>query len=153
MNLVRADGMGKTVKRIILFLAVLWLAISGYTFMTGGGLGYALSELVVVLTLIFLITVWLPGRKTNRAWQDMEMSGKSDEERTLSFFEDRVEIECAGEMTIIEYSEISRKLQKDNLVVLLSDDKKGIIIKNDSFIQGSFDVLMELIKKSGGLQS
>lgn len=151
-KLVNSDIMGKTLRKMTAALILLWLGISAYTLLTGGGIVYALSELGVVIAFELLIAVWIPRRRAKSAWKAMEMSGKADALRSMNFYGDRLEIECQGEVTEIDYGDVSKVLRGDKLTVLITNSKKAIIIKEDSFITGSCEELPAKIKESGGLK-
>ena len=153
MQCVQKDSMDRTLKRAIILLVLIWLGTSVYTLVKGGGLAYAATELFVMLALIVLVTVWIPRRRAKAAWNAMEMSGKADGERSVRFYEDRLEVECIGEITEADYEDVKKALFTDNLLILVCEDKKGIIIEKNGISGINEEKLLEMIKENGGLQA
>lgn len=144
------DSLKKTLLWVLPVLAVLWLAISGFSIATGGGIGLALSELVVLAALIVYITFWLPHSKAVRAWNDLEAKGQTDTERTIRFFADHLEMELPGRQTEMAYSDVVRAPESKNLLILIGADQTGIMIKKENLMGCTERELLQTITENGG---
>lgn len=147
------DTMKKTMRWVLPSLAVLWLMISGFSIATGGGIGLALSELVVLAAFIGYIMVWLPHSRAMRAWRDLEAKGHADAERTILFFEDHLQAGLTGRQTEMEYSEIVKSLESKKLLILICGDQTGIMIKKENLIGCTCQMLLQTITENGGLKT
>lgn len=56
---------------------------------------------------------------------------------------------AAGCQTTVSYSEIKQILHSKHLLLLVAEDKTGILLKLDSFTRGGETTVRELIKNAG----
>jgi hypothetical protein len=79
----------------------------------------------------------MPRHKARAAWKKLEARYGADMERTTRFYADHLTV-CAAEREVtVAYEEIVQKLTSEHLLILVSTDKTGVLVKRDSFITGS----------------
>lgn len=147
MRRVWAENSGKSTKKLLAVLALVWLALSAYTLIRGGSLGFPVIELFVLSLTAFWATVWLPRSGARRAYRALEASGRADTERIVRFYADRLEAEANGQLTGIAYADIVQILTTPRLLILLAEDKTGILLRRDSFVLGTEEQVLTLIQK------
>lgn len=152
MRCTQKDALGKTMRWVFLVLVVLWLAISVLSIAANGGVGLALSELVVLIALIVYVAIWLPYSRAARAWKNMEASGQADSERTIRFFTDHLQLELPGQQKEIAYAEVIKSLESRNLLILICDNRAGIMIRKENLIGCTCRELLQTIQDNGGLE-
>ena len=69
MRRVSAASYGKTVKKLLIGVALLWLALSVWTVRRSGSVSYALMELAVLAAVSLWLAVLLPRGRARRAWK------------------------------------------------------------------------------------
>lgn len=148
---VQRDSMGKLWTWAAAILSALWLGMSVFTLATGGSIRFALVELCVLIAVFFCFTVWMPRRKAKRGWEAMVAKGIDDAERTVSFYDEWLEVRFGEEEIDMDYTDIIKVLETKSLMILLSIDHRGIILKKDSISGCSTEELLHHIKNNGGL--
>lgn len=145
---------GKTVKKLLIAIALLWLVLSAFTIWRSGSISYALAELALLAAVSLYLAVLLPRGRARRAYKAMEDAGTAEAERTTTFFEDHLEVEAGGRTTSLPYEEIADCLETDRLLLLISEGKTGILLKKDAFTVGTEETVQHLIEeaKKGGTQ-
>ena len=141
------DSGARSVKKLMALLGLLWLALAAVTLWQGGGPAMPLTELLVLVLVILWMAIFLPRSKTRRAYRDLEARGAADTERITRFYEDHLEVETPGTQTSLAYDHISRILPGKNLLILVSVDKTGILIKRDSYLFGSEEEILRRIRE------
>ena len=148
MRSVTADSYGSSVRKLLIGLAVLWLALSVWTLSRGAGLAYVLLELAVLAVLTLWLELLLPRSRARRAWRKLEEQGRADAERTTLFFADHLEVQAAGAVKSVSYADLRKTLRSRNLLVLVAGDKTGILIKKDAFALGTEETVLRLIEEA-----
>lgn len=148
---VQRDSLGKLWAWAAVILSALWLGMSVFTLATGGSIRFALIELCVLIATFFCFTVWMPRRKAKRGWEAMAAKGTDDTERTVSFYDEWLEVCFCEEEIDMDYTDIIKALETKSLLILLSSDRRGIILKKDSISGCSTEELLHRIKNNGGL--
>lgn len=145
---VSAESYGKLAKKAVLFLAAAWLVIAAVTLWNSQSPGYAVIEFVVLCLVSLWISVYIPRSQAKRAYQQLEKKCAGDWKRIVRFYEDRLEADASGRQIEVFYSEIKQILRSKHLLVLVSEDKTGIVLKLDGFTCGSEAAVQELIKNA-----
>ena len=141
------ESSGKSIRRLLLILALVWGAFTVYTLSQGGGIALPAAELVVLALVVLWTAVWLPRSKARRGWHALSERGTADAERVTRFYADRLEVEADGRLTEIDYSDVIQTLTSKNLLILITMDKTGILLERSSFTRGTEDEVLQLIKK------
>lgn len=145
---VSAEEYGKLAKKAVIFLGAAWLVLTAVTLWQRQSLVYAGIELIVLC----LVAVWLyrfvPRNKAKRAFKLLEEKYGSDMERTTRFYKERLEVESLERKTTVLYSEIRQVLYAKRLLVLVAEDKTGILLKLDGFACGSAEKVQQLIENA-----
>lgn len=145
---VSAEHYGKLAKKAILFLGAVWLLLTAVTVWLQQSLVYVAAELVILCLIALWIGVYMPRNKAKKAFRAMEGKYGADLDRVTRFYEDRLEVEAAGQRTAVFYSEIARILPSKRLLVLVTADKTGILLALDGFTPGGEAILRERIKNA-----
>lgn len=148
MRAVTADSYGSSVKKLLIALAALWLAMSAWTLVRGASLSFALTELAVLAALTLWLEVLLPRGRAKRAWRKLEEQGRAGAERTTQFYEDHLEVQAAGAVKAVAYAEVEKTLRSRNMLVLVAEDKTCILIKKDAFTRGTEETVLRLIEEA-----
>lgn len=151
MGCTQRKALAKTMKWAAPLLAVLWLVISGVTVAASGRIGFALGELAVIAAVFVYAAVWLPHSRARRAWNAMEAKGQADGERTMLFFADHLRMDLPGRQMEMDYAEIAETLESKNLLILISRDRTGMMIKKEDLVGCGCDALLRTITENGGL--
>lgn len=147
MRRVSRESYGKTARKAVAFLALVWFLLAAVALWQQQGLGFVCVELLVVCFAGLWITVVLPRSKAKRAFRTLENRSGSLE-RITRFYPDRLEIDAAGTQTEVLYTEIRQILTGSRLLILVTDDKTGIMLKRDGFLLGSEDDVRALIRQA-----
>lgn len=145
MQRVSAESYGKFAGKAVAFLGLAWLILAAATVRLRQSLGYVGIELIILCLAGLWITVLIPRYKANRAFHALEGSGL---ERATRFYPDRLEVETPERETVVPYSEIRQVLRAKRVLVLVTGDGLGILLKLDSFSRGSEAVVQELIQNA-----
>lgn len=147
MLLVSAQSYGKLAKKAVLFLCAAWIALTAATLWQRQSIGYIVIEFIVLCLVALWIAVYMPRRKAKRAFQALEDKYGDNMERVTRFYDERLEVETSERKTVIFYWEIAQILRSKHLLVLVAEDKTGILLKLDGFTRGDEAAVRELIKK------
>lgn len=146
---VSAESYGKLAKKAVILLVVAWLALTAVMLWQHQGLGYIVIEFMVLCLVVLWIYIFMPRNKAKRAFKLLTDKYGDNLERITRFYRDQLEVEAAGYQTTILYSEIRQILHSKHLLLLVAEDKTGILLKLDSFTRGGETAVRELIKNAG----
>ena len=135
-------------RRLIAVLALLWLALTAFILYSGKSILIALAELGVLGLVGVYASVYLPRRKAKAAYEAILRRTGPDAERITRFFEDRLEVEIGGQIVTLPYEQIQQRQQTSRLLILLGKDKRGYMIRKDSFTKGSLQAALSAIEKA-----
>lgn len=137
MGCVMQQTYGKTANRAVLGLLAAWVVLAAATAILKQSPVYIAVEAVVLSLAALWIKVYMPRHKARAAWKKLEARYGADMERTTRFYADHLTV-CAAEREVtVAYEEIVQKLTSEHLLILVSTDKTGVLVKRDSFITGS----------------
>lgn len=149
MRQVIRAGSGRSRTLLVIGLAMVWLVLLICSLALGQGLAIAGMELLVVVLAAVWALVWVPSRKARRAWQALEAKGATETERITRFFEEGFEVEVSGQLTRISYDDLKNILTTKNLLIFLTKDGTGVMVKRDSFLTGSESAVLRQIDDRG----
>ncbi|MBR1759511.1 MAG: YcxB family protein [Lachnospiraceae bacterium] len=149
MQAIQKESYGKSINKLILVLIGVWIVLSTVTVKMSGSLAYSLVELVVLGLIVFWMGVYLPRNKAKRAFAKLQEKYGEDLSRKTLFFEDHFTVEASGYETEFRYEEIEKIYETKHLLVLVDENKTGVMVDLGGFIKGSKeDVLRRLEKTS-----
>ena len=147
---VTKESYGPFVKKVLLVLAAAWAILAAFTLLNSGSLFFAAAELGVVGFIGVWLNVFVPRNKARRAWAAMENRGGADLERVTRFYPDYLEADNGMEEITVFYEDIREILHSEHLLVLLSVERKGILVARDGFVSGDTAAVQALIEGEMG---
>ncbi len=146
MALVSKTGYGKLARKGTVALAAAWAVLLVLTLLWRQNLWIAALEgAVMVLAAVWLEAV-LPRSRAKRAYRKLEAQSGGDMERITRFYAGELEVLTAGTRRRIPYDRVQTLLRSRNLLVLVCQDKIGILLKLDGFTLGSAEGVQALIR-------
>ncbi len=127
-------------------LTLAWIALAVVTIALGQSPLFILLEFAVIFAAALWILFFFPRHKAKRAWNKMEERYGEDLERTAEFYEGRLIIRASDYETIIAYDTLERLYETPNLIVLVNEDKVGVMLLKEGFIAGSEAKVKETLK-------
>ena len=143
---ISRDSYGKAAAKAMLLVLGLWGAFFLYTLAAGGDVAHALLFLVIIGMAGLWLCVGIPRSNANRAWKVLEGKYGSNLERVTSIYPDHLEIHGDGLEKHIPYDQITRILQSRRLLILVCEDKVGILLALDGFTDGNAQQVKALIE-------
>ncbi len=143
---VSRENYGKFAKKALAFMVLAWLLLAAVTLWRDQSPVYVAMELVVLCLAGFWITVYMPRHQAKRAFDSLQNRGGL--ERDLRFYQDQLEIDASGTQKVVSYSEIQQVLTAKRLLILVTEDKTGVLVKRDGFLSGSEAVVRERIQQA-----
>lgn len=151
MREISRESYGKTARRAVLFLTIAWLALAVVTLLLRQNPVYIAFEFLILFIIALWLTVFFPRYKAKRAWNQMESKYGIEMERTITVFEDRLEISAAGTLTIVQLKDVSRQVETERLFVLITEERVGVIFVKDAFETGDCSTIkgqIDLVRKA-----
>lgn len=145
---VSAESYGKLAKKGVALLGAAWLILAAVTLWQRQSIGYVVIELIVLCLASLWICIFVPRNKAKRAFRQLENKYGGNLERVTRFYQERLEAEASEARIVVYYSEISQILRSKRLLLLVTEDKTGILLKLDSFTRGGEAAVRELIKNT-----
>ena len=145
---VTSEQYGKFAKRGVLILAAAWLILAAVTLIMRQNPIYIAVEFVIVLLAALWLSVYLPSRKKRSAWKKIKERCGDDLERTSTVYDDRIDISAAGNITTIRVENIVQTMTTDRLLILITSDRAGVLLKRNSFIKGCEDDVLSLTESA-----
>ena len=141
---VSAERYGKFAKKAAVFLGGLWVVLLIVTLVLRSSLLFVLGEFVIIGLIILWLCVYMPRHRAGRAFKALQDRCGGDMERETRFYEDRLEIETSEIEKTIEYSQITEILTSKRLMVLVCEDKTGVLLSLEGFIVGDEMTVREI---------
>ena len=140
------QNFGKASKKIaIALLSLLLVLIVGSVL-----LQMSLFAVAMELLILALMSFWLfdrfPRSSAKRAYKALVKQWGDEPERITRFYEHELEIEGPGVHVFLAYSQIEQIKRTRHLLVLITDEKGGVLLKPDGFTIGSEAKVRELIR-------
>ena len=146
MRAVQAVGYMQKIKKLLLPLGALWLLLAGFTLYMGKSGILLLLELVALVLLVLFAAVLLPKRRAKRAFDSLAARTGIAAERVTRFYADHLEVTVSGQTTCIDYLDVEQMLRSPRLIVLVSRDKTGVLLRADTFTLGDENTIEQQIK-------
>jgi len=146
MLCISRDSYGKAAAKAMLLVLGLWGVFFLYTLAVEGDVAHALLFLVIIGMAGLWLCVGIPRSNANRAWKVLEGKHGSNHHRTTSFYPEHLEIQGEGLEKHISYDQITRILQSRRLLILVCEDKVGILLALDRFTEGNAQQVKALIE-------
>lgn len=143
MSLISRDSYGKFVKKVTIALLGVWLVMFAVTLIANANLLIALGELVLVAFLCAWISVYLPRSRAKRTFKGLQ----GDLTRTTRFYADHIEMESENRREEIAYDQVQDILQSRNLLVLICENRIGVMLALDSFTMGDAEKVRSIIRQ------
>lgn len=142
---VSRNSYGKySAKAMLLFFGI-WLVLMVFTRMTGGNMGTVYFSLCVVILVGIWICIWTPYSYAKKAWKAQQAKYGTSMKRITRFYDDHLEIKGDCPEKSLDYTEIRHVLFSKKLMILVCQDKVGIILSQNGFTQGDADTVRDLI--------
>lgn len=142
---ISRDGYGKSARKAMLIVLGLWVAFLIYTIAAGGDLAICLGFLALICAAGLWLCVGMPRSNAKRLWKAMEGKYGCNLQRTTSFYLDHFEILGEGVERQISYNEIIQIKQSRRLLILVCEDKTGVLLALNGFTKGTCNEVMELL--------
>lgn len=130
---ISRDGYGRSAGKAVLVLLGMWLVFLIWTLCSGGSFAQSLGSLGLVGLLALWICVYLPRYNAGRFWKAQEAKYGSVMERTVRFYPDRLTVTGEGIAQSVAYSQITGIKESRNLLVLICENKTGILLSRTGF--------------------
>lgn len=145
---VSKESYAKSVKKGVIFLGVLWLVLTTVTLVLQQDMIYVAVEFIVLGMAALWLYAGVPRYNTRKAFKSFKNKYGDDMERVICFYEDRLEVEASGYQTVVFYSEIKQIMDSKHLLLLITEDKTGVLINHDSFTYGNEEIVREIIENT-----
>ena len=142
---ISRDSYGAGARKTALALIAIWVAVAAYTVWSGGGLIHTVAYLIPFGLIILWSNVLLPRNQVKRMWKSQEMTHGPGAERLTRFYEDRLVITGTGVNKEIPYDQILSVKYSRHLVILLCENKMGILLARDGFSGEPLEQLLQRI--------
>lgn len=134
---ISQDGYGKSARKAMLIVLGLWAAFFIYTIAVKGDLFTCLGFLILLCAAGLWLCVGMPRSNAKRLWKGLEGKYGCNLQRTTSFYSDHFEILGDGVEKHIAYEEVIQIKQSRRLLILVCEDKTGVLLALDGFRQGN----------------
>lgn len=134
---ISKDGYGKSARKAMMLVLGLWTAFFIYTLAVKGDLVICLGFLILLCVAGLWLCVGMPRSNAKRLWKSLECKYGCNLQRTTSFYPDYFEILGDGVERQISYEEVLQIKQSRRLLILVCEDKTGVLLALDGFRQGN----------------
>ncbi len=145
---ISRDSYQKITKLAVPVLLIAWLVMLVFTFVTQASIFQFLILLLMGLVLGLWLCVWMPRSNARRAWKVYEAKYGSTMERVAYFYEDHLLIQGEGVEKTVEYTDIHEIQRSKHLMILIGQDRVGVMLSLEGFVEGSADKAEALIKSA-----
>ena len=141
------ESYGRSAAKIVATLLVLLIVLVAGSLLLGLRAATVGMEVVILSVMIFWLLYGFPRNNAKTAYKALTKKSGGEPERITRFFADQLEIEGPGVHTILSYGQIEQVLRTRHLLILISDEKAGVLLKLDGFTTGGEEKVRELIGK------
>ena len=139
------DSYGKAAHKTAAALLLVLLVLVGVSLLLGLRAATVGMEVTILSVMIFWLLYGFPRNSAKNAYKALTKKWGDEPERLTRFYADQLEIEGPGVHTILSYEQIEQVLRTRHLLILVSDEKAGVLLKLDGFTAGSEEKVRELI--------
>ena len=146
MLCISRDGYGKSARKAVLIFLGMWLLFFIWTLASGGSYLQTLGSLCLVALLGLWVCVYLPRDNAGRYWKAQEAKYGAVMDRTTAFYPEELTItgECVEQT--IPYTQITEIKFSRNLMVLICENKTGILLSRRGFYGRNEEEIKALIQ-------
>lgn len=130
------ESYGKAANKIAAALLILLFALAAGSLLLGLSVASVGMEVVILGVMAFWLLFGLPRSNAKEAYKALTKKCGDEPERVTRFFSDQLEIEGPGVHTVLAYTRIEQVLRTRHLLILVSDEKAGVLLKLDGFTVG-----------------
>ncbi len=138
---------GPTLKKLIIFLTVVWAGVTGFSIWKGGHVFPILIETVTFAAVCVYLAVYIPRSRIKRGWKAINERSDGNMERVTRFYEDRMEVLTSVDPLIVNYEDVTRTLETEHLLIIQNTGKLGVMTALDGFTVGGKEDVLRLIKE------
>lgn len=146
MRAVENQDYKKSVKRLALFLLILFCAAAAWLLYNGGTLIFLLGEAVFLGALLFWLSIMLPHTKRSSKYKAMTHNSHAAPERTVLFYPEHLSVQTGGEKeTVIPYDGIRDWQETKHLYILNCWNNTSVLVDKQGFVSGGFPSIEPLL--------
>lgn len=139
------ESYGKAANKIGAALLLLLLVLVAGSLLLGLSIASVGMEVLILGVMVFWLFYGFPRSNAKQAYKALTKKCGDEPERVTRFFADRLEIEGPGVHEVIPYAQIEQVRRTKHLLILVTEEKGGVLLKPDGFIIGSEAVVHELL--------
>ena len=137
----------KSVKKVAVFVVLIFIAAAGWLLYTGGSLIFLLGEAVFLGALLFWLMFMLPGTKRSSKYKAMTKGSNSCPERIITFYQNYLSVTADdGKETVIQYNDIVSWQETKHLCLINCQNNLSVLLDKNGFDTGSFEATAKLLK-------
>ena len=144
---ISREGYVKAAGKVICLILGLWCVLAVYMLATEKNPEQLVGPLIVIAAVALWVLVGMPRYYARRAWRSLQAKYGTDMERSIDFYEDHMEVHSESVEMKIPYENISKVMHSKRLLILICNDKTGILVARDGFSAGSENTVRDLIGK------
>ena len=137
------ENYGKAANKIGAALLVLLLVLVAGSLLLGLSFASVGMEILILGVMAFWLFYGFPRNNAKTAYKALTKKCGDQPERVTRFFSDYLEIEGPGVHTTLSYTQIEQVLRTRHLLILVSDENAGVLLKLDGFTVGSDEKVCE----------
>ena len=139
------DSYGKSANKLGAAALILLAVVVPVSLLLGLGSASVGMEVLTLGFAAFWLLYGFPRSSAKDAYKALVKKCGDEPERVTRFFADQLEIEGPGVHAVLAYSQIEQVLRTRHLLILVSDEKAGVLLKLDSFTSGSEETVRQLL--------
>jgi hypothetical protein len=139
----------KALQRMVVVIAVLFVAVAGYLWYTGLPLIFLLGECIFVGAILFWLAVMLPRTRRRSKYKIMSQNKTIVPKRTILFYPDHLTaVTNNGKEISVAYCDVVNYLETEHLWIINCIDNRGILLHKEGFTQGNFEDVKALLEST-----
>ena len=133
--------------RMVLIMVAVWIVISAVTLLMHSGAAFIITETLVLILAALWVAVYTPWNKRRKAYNAFLLQYGENAERTVEFYADRLTVDPEGRGFTVPYSAVAKTLTTENLLIVITLENKGVLVRRGAFTKGSEAEVLGLISK------
>lgn len=134
-------------RRMVMIMIAAWLGVSAVTILTHSNPMFIAMEALVLILAALWVADYTPRHKRRKAYNAFLLQYGENAERTVEFYADRLTVDPDGCGFTVPYSAIAKTLTTENLLIVITSENKGVLVKRGAFTKGSEAKFLELVSK------
>ena len=139
------DSYGKAAHKTTAALLLLLLVLVGGSLLLGLRAATVGMEVMILGVMIVWLVYGFPRNSAKNAYKALTKQWGEEPERLTRFYADELEVEGPGVHATIPYSQIKQIRRTKHLLLLVTEEKGGVLLKLDGFTAGSEETVRECI--------